>query len=160
MLTLLVLAGGVLICNASKLESYDVTSVRASTPMFLMARKIRAAGCKMVLSGEGADEAFGGYLYFHHAPSARELHEETKEKLQALHLFDCNRANKATAAWGVEARVPFLDRCGMSCSAVGRGVSPPPRIHSLNLLFTAILSTRNGEAIFWTRPWALTPPQN
>jgi asparagine synthase (glutamine-hydrolysing) len=91
-------------------ETYDVTSIRASTPMFLMARKIRSLGVKMVLSGEGADEIFGGYLYFHKAPSARAFHEECVRKLDALHLYDCNRANKAMAAWGVEARVPFLDR--------------------------------------------------
>jgi len=91
------------------IESYDVTSVRASTPMYLMARKIKAMGVKMVLSGEGSDEIFGGYLYFHKAPSAVAFHEETVRKLDALHLYDCNRANKAMAAWGVEARVPFLD---------------------------------------------------
>ena len=91
------------------IESYDVTSVRASTPMFLMARTIKAMGIKMVLSGEGSDEMFGGYLYFHRAPSARAFHEETVRKIEALHLYDCNRANKAMAAWGVEARVPFLD---------------------------------------------------
>jgi asparagine synthase (glutamine-hydrolysing) len=92
------------------LETYDVTTVRASTPMYLMARRIRAMGIKMVLSGEGADEIFGGYLYFHRAPDARAFHEETVRKLDRLHLFDCLRANKAMAAWGVEARVPFLDR--------------------------------------------------
>ncbi|MBS7456196.1 asparagine synthase B [Coralloluteibacterium stylophorae] len=92
------------------LETYDVTTVRASTPMYLMARRIRAMGIKMVLSGEGSDELFGGYLYFHKAPDARALHEETVRKLDALHLFDCLRANKSMAAWGVEARVPFLDR--------------------------------------------------
>lgn len=92
------------------LETYDVTTIRASTPMYLMARRIRAMGIKMVLSGEGSDEIFGGYLYFHKAPNARALHEETVRKLDALHLFDCLRANKAMAAWGVEARVPFLDR--------------------------------------------------
>ena len=92
------------------LETYDVTTVRASTPMYLMARRIRAMGIKMVLSGEGSDELFGGYLYFHKAPDARALHEETVRKLDKLHLFDCLRANKAMAAWGVEARVPFLDR--------------------------------------------------
>ena len=91
------------------LETYDVTTIRASTPMFLMARRIRAMGIKMVLSGEGADEIFGGYLYFHKAPNAREFHEETVRKLDRLHLFDCNRANKSMAAWGIEARVPFLD---------------------------------------------------
>ena len=93
-----------------QIESYDVTTVRASTPMYLMARRIKAMGVKMVLSGEGADEIFAGYLYFHKAPSARALHEETVRKLDQLHWFDCLRANKAMAAWGVEARVPFLDR--------------------------------------------------
>ncbi|HUG40153.1 MAG TPA: asparagine synthase B [Longimicrobiales bacterium] len=91
------------------LETYDVTTIRAATPMLLMARRIRAMGIKMVLSGEGADEVFGGYLYFHRAPDARAFHEETVRKLGRLHLYDCLRANKAMAAWGVEARVPFLD---------------------------------------------------
>ena len=91
------------------IETYDVTSIRASTPMYLMARRIKAMGVKMVLSGEGSDEIFGGYLYFHKAPSARAFHDETVRKIDALHLYDCNRANKAMAAWGVEARVPFLD---------------------------------------------------
>jgi len=92
------------------IETYDVTSIRASTPMYLLARRIRAMGIKMVLSGEGADEIFGGYLYFHMAPNDREFHEELVRKLDALHSYDCLRANKSTAAWGVEARVPFLDR--------------------------------------------------
>ncbi|HJN74879.1 MAG TPA: asparagine synthase B [Myxococcota bacterium] len=92
------------------LETYDVTSIRASTPMYLMARKIRAMGIKMVLSGEGADEIFGGYLYFHKAPDAAELHHECVRKLQTLHLYDCLRANKSMMAWGVETRVPFLDK--------------------------------------------------
>jgi len=91
------------------LETYDVTTVRAATPMYLMARRIRAMGVKMVLSGEGADEIFGGYLYFHRAPDARSFHEETVRKVERLHLYDCLRANKSMAAWGVEARVPFLD---------------------------------------------------
>jgi len=91
-------------------ETYDVTSIRASTPMFLMMRRIKAMGIKMVLSGEGADEIFGGYLYFHKAPNAREFHEETVRKLDLLHKYDCLRANKTGAAWGVEVRVPFLDR--------------------------------------------------
>ena len=91
------------------IETYDVTTVRASTPMFLLARRIRAMGIKMVLSGEGSDEVFGGYLYFHKAPNAREFHEETVRKLDGLHQFDCLRANKSMMAWGVEARVPFLD---------------------------------------------------
>lgn len=92
------------------LETYDVTTIRAATPMYLLARKIHAMGIKMVLSGEGADEVFGGYLYFHKAPNARAFHEETVRKLSRLHSYDCLRANKAMAAWGVEARVPFLDR--------------------------------------------------
>ncbi|PWI34400.1 asparagine synthase B [Vibrio albus] len=92
------------------IETYDVTTIRASTPMFLMGRKIKAMGIKMVLSGEGADEIFGGYLYFHKAPNAREFHEETVRKLRALNMFDCARANKSLAAWGVEGRVPFLDK--------------------------------------------------
>ena len=91
------------------IETYDVTTIRASTPMFLLARRIKAMGVKMVLSGEGSDEVFGGYLYFHKAPSARAFHEETIRKLDALHYYDCLRANKSMAAWGVEARVPFLD---------------------------------------------------
>ena len=92
------------------LETYDVTTVRASTPMYLMARKIKAMGIKMVLSGEGADEIFGGYLYFHKAPNAQEFHEELLRKLEKLHMFDCLRANKSMSAWGIEARVPFLDK--------------------------------------------------
>ena len=92
------------------LETYDVTTVRASTPMYLLARVIKSMGIKMVLSGEGADEVFGGYLYFHKAPSARDFHEETVRKLSKLHLYDCLRANKSLAAWGVEGRVPFLDK--------------------------------------------------
>lgn len=92
------------------LETYDVTTVRASTPMYLMARVIKSMGIKMVLSGEGADEIFGGYLYFHKAPNASEFHEETVRKIKSLHLYDCLRANKSMAAWGVEARVPFLDK--------------------------------------------------
>ncbi|MFC4819738.1 asparagine synthase B [Dokdonella ginsengisoli] len=92
------------------IETYDVTTIRASTPMYLLARRIRAMGIKMVLSGEGADEIFGGYLYFHMAPNDREFHEELVRKLDALHSYDCLRANKSTLAWGVEARVPFLDR--------------------------------------------------
>eukprot|EP00252_Welwitschia_mirabilis_P007352 TRINITY_DN1860_c0_g1_i1.p1 TRINITY_DN1860_c0_g1~~TRINITY_DN1860_c0_g1_i1.p1 ORF type:complete len:564 (+),score=105.36 TRINITY_DN1860_c0_g1_i1:453-2144(+) len=92
------------------IETYDVTTVRASTPMFLMSRKIKSLGVKMVLSGEGSDEIFGGYLYFHKAPNKEEFHRETCHKIKALHLYDCLRANKATSAWGVEARVPFLDK--------------------------------------------------
>ncbi len=92
------------------IETYDVTTIRASTPMYLMARKIKSMGVKMVLSGEGADEIFGGYLYFHKAPDAREFHEETVRKLSMLSKYDCMRANKSLAAWGVEGRVPFLDK--------------------------------------------------
>ena len=92
------------------IETYDVTTVRASTPMYLLARVIKSMGIKMVLSGEGADEIFGGYLYFHKAPSARAFHEETVRKLSKLYQYDCLRANKSLAAWGVEGRVPFLDR--------------------------------------------------
>ncbi|MFZ5515452.1 MAG: asparagine synthase B [Candidatus Zhuqueibacterota bacterium] len=92
------------------IETYDVTTIRASTPMYLLARRIKSMGVKMVLSGEGADEIFGGYLYFHKAPNAQALHEETVRKLQQLFKFDCLRANKSMASWGVEARVPFLDR--------------------------------------------------
>ncbi len=91
------------------IETYDVTTIRAATPMYLLARRIKAMGVKMVLSGEGSDELFGGYLYFHKAPSAEAFHEETVRKLDALHSYDCLRANKAMMAWGVEARVPFLD---------------------------------------------------
>ena len=91
------------------IETYDVTTIRASTPMFLLARRIKAMGVKMVLSGEGSDEIFGGYLYFHKAPNAREFHEELVRKLDALNNFDCLRANKSMMAWGVEPRVPFLD---------------------------------------------------
>ena len=92
------------------IETYDVTTVRASTPMYLLARVIKSMGIKMVLSGEGADEIFGGYLYFHKAPSARDFHEETVRKLSKLHMYDCLRANKSLSAWGVEGRVPFLDK--------------------------------------------------
>ena len=92
------------------LETYDITTIRASTPMYLMARVIKSMGVKMVLSGEGADEVFGGYLYFHKAPNAQEFHEETVRKLSKLHMYDCLRANKSLAAWGIEGRVPFLDK--------------------------------------------------
>jgi asparagine synthase (glutamine-hydrolysing) len=92
------------------LETYDVTTIRASTPMYLMARTIKSLGIKMVLSGEGSDELFGGYLYFHKAPNAKEFHEETVRKLSKLYQYDCLRANKSLAAWGIEGRVPFLDK--------------------------------------------------
>lgn len=92
------------------LETYDVTTIRASTPMYLLARVIKSMGIKMVLSGEGSDEIFGGYLYFHKAPNAREFHEENVRKLNKLHLYDCLRANKSLMSWGIEGRVPFLDK--------------------------------------------------
>lgn len=92
------------------IETYDVTTVRASTPMYLLARVIKSMGIKMVLSGEGADEIFGGYLYFHKAPNAKEFHEETIRKISKLYMYDCLRANKSLSAWGVEGRVPFLDK--------------------------------------------------
>lgn len=101
------------------LETYDVTTIRASTPMFLLSRKIKAMGIKMVLSGEGSDEIFGGYLYFHAAPDKKAFHEETVRRVQNLHLADCLRANKSTSAWGVEARVPFLDK-EVSCDERAR----------------------------------------
>ena len=92
------------------LETYDITTIRASTPMYLMARVIKSMGIKMVLSGEGADEIFGGYLYFHKAPNAKEFHDETVRKMNKLHMYDCLRANKSLASWGIEGRVPFLDK--------------------------------------------------
>lgn len=92
------------------LETYDITTIRAATPMYLMARVIKSMGIKMVLSGEGADELFGGYLYFHKAPTPKDFHEETVRKLDKLHMYDCLRANKSLAAWGIEGRVPFLDK--------------------------------------------------
>ncbi|NQU87067.1 MAG: asparagine synthase B, partial [Mariniphaga sp.] len=92
------------------IETYDVTTIRASTPMYMIARVIKSMGIKMVLTGEGADEIFGGYLYFHKAPNAEEFHKETLRKVSRLHLYDCLRANKSLAAWGVEGRVPFLDK--------------------------------------------------
>ena len=92
------------------IETYDITTIRSSTPMYLIARVIKSLGIKMVLSGEGADEIFGGYLYFHKAPNAKEFHEETVRKLDKLHMYDCLRANKSLMAWGIEGRVPFLDK--------------------------------------------------
>ena len=137
------------------IETYDVTTIRASTPMFLLARRIRSMGIKMVLSGEGSDELFGGYLYFHKAPSAEEFHAETVRKLGALHLYDCLRANKSMAAWGVEARVPFLDlefiEEAMSIDAEHKRVRPrvpggrPIEKHLLRTAFEGTLP----EAILW-----------
>ena len=107
------------------LETYDITTIRASTPMYLMARAIKAMGIKMVLSGEGADEIFGGYLYFHKAPSAKDFHEETFRKLDKLHMYDCLRANKSLAAWGIEGRVPFLDKAFMD---VAMNINPKDKM--------------------------------
>jgi asparagine synthase (glutamine-hydrolysing) len=137
------------------IETYDVTTIRASTPMFLLARRIRSMGIKMVLSGEGSDELFGGYLYFHKAPSAAEFHAETVRKLDALHLYDCLRANKSMAAWGVEARVPFLDlefiETAMLMDAEHKRVRsrvPGGRAVEKHLLRTAFEGTL-PEAILW-----------
>ncbi|OAX84422.1 asparagine synthase (glutamine-hydrolyzing) [Emergomyces africanus] len=107
------------------LETYDVTTIRASTPMYLLSRKIKGLGVKMVLSGEGSDEIFGGYLYFHAAPSKEAFHEETVARVKNLHLADCLRANKSTSAWGVEARVPFLDKQFLE---VAMGVDPQEKM--------------------------------
>lgn len=132
------------------IESYDVTTVRASTPMYLLARRIKAMGVKMVLSGEGSDELFGGYLYFHKAPDARAFHEECVRKLDALHQFDCLRANKAMMAWGVEARVPFLDlgfvEVAMAMDAAAK-MAGPGRIEKavLREAFAGVLP----DAILW-----------
>ncbi len=132
------------------IETYDVTTIRASTPMYLMARKIKAMGIKMVLSGEGADEIFGGYLYFHKAPNAKEFHEELVRKLDKLHMFDCLRANKSMSAWGIEARVPFLDKEFMD---VAMRISPEDKMckdgkiekHVLRAAFEGYLP----EEILW-----------
>ncbi len=132
-------------------ETYDVTTIRASTPMFLMARKIRAMGIKMVLSGEGADELFGGYLYFHKAPNPEEFHRETVDKIFDLHLFDCARANKSMAAWGVEARVPFLDKAFVDI-AMGR-VNPKDKMCGNGRIEKRILRETFGgmlpESVAW-----------
>ncbi|MEW6984448.1 asparagine synthase B [Colwelliaceae bacterium 6471] len=132
------------------LETYDVTTVRASTPMYLMARKIKAMGIKMVLSGEGADEIFGGYLYFHKAPNAQEFHEELVRKLDKLHMFDCLRANKSMSAWGIEARVPFLDKNFMD---VAMRINPEDKMCGNGKMEKAVLrSSFEGylpEEILW-----------
>ena len=98
------------------LETYDVTTIRASTPMYLLSRIIKSMGIKMVLSGEGADEVFGGYLYFHNAPNSRQFHEECQSRVTNLHHFDCLRANKSKMSWGIEALVPFLDKSFLETS--------------------------------------------
>ena len=132
------------------LETYDVTTIRASTPMYLMARKIKAMGIKMVLSGEGADEIFGGYLYFHKAPNAQEFHEELVRKLDKLHMFDCLRANKSMSAWGIEARVPFLDKNFMD---IAMRINPEDKMCGNGKMEKAILrSSFEGylpEEILW-----------
>ena len=118
------------------LETYDVTTVRASTPMYLMARYIKSMGIKMVLSGEGADEIFGGYLYFHKAPNAEEFHNETIRKINKLHLYDCLRVNKSLAAWGVEGRVPFLD---VDFLDISMNVNPKDKMIKPNKIEKSIL---------------------
>ncbi|KAJ2693442.1 asparagine synthetase [Coemansia sp. IMI 209128] len=118
------------------LETYDVTTIRASTPMYLMSRKIKSTGVKMVLSGEGADEVFGGYLYFHYAPNADDFHKETVSRVHNLHTSDCLRANKSTMAWGLEARVPFLDKEFLQ---VAMNVRPEDKQCSKDLMEKAII---------------------
>lgn len=126
------------------LETFDVTTVRAATPMYLMARRIRAMGIKMVLSGEGADEIFGGYLYFHRAPNAEAFHAETVRKLDRLHLYDCLRANKSMAAWGVEARVPFLD---LEFLDVAMSIDPAAKMVGADGLEKRILREAFGDLL-------------
>ena len=118
------------------LETYDVTTIRASTPMYLMARVIKSMGIKMVISGEGADEIFGGYLYFHKAPNEEEFHKETLRKLEKLHQYDCLRANKSLAAWGIEGRVPFLDKEFLD---VAMSINPKDKMISENKMEKWIL---------------------
>jgi len=118
------------------LETYDVTTIRASTPMYLMARVIKSMGIKMVISGEGADEIFGGYLYFHKAPNEEEFHKETVRKLEKLHQYDCLRANKSLAAWGIEGRVPFLDKEFLD---VAMSINPKDKMISENKMEKWIL---------------------
>lgn len=133
------------------IESFDTTTVRASTPMFLLARRIKSMGIKMIFTGEGADEIFGGYLYFHKAPNAREFHEENVRKLDKLYKYDCLRANKSMAAWGLEARVPFLDRefleVAMGCDAAAKMITPARPIEKwvLRKSFEGLLP----DAILW-----------
>ncbi|KAH7094712.1 asparagine synthetase [Paraphoma chrysanthemicola] len=118
------------------LESFDVTTIRASTPMFLLSRKIKAMGVKMVLSGEGSDEIFGGYLYFHNAPDKASFHKECIRRVKNLHLSDCLRANKSTSAWGVEARVPFLDKEFLN---VSMNIDPADKLHTKDRIEKYIL---------------------
>lgn len=132
------------------LETYDVTTVRASTPMYLLARVIKSMGIKMVLSGEGADELFGGYLYFHKAPDAKAFHDETVRKLDNLYLYDCLRANKSLAAWGVEGRVPFLDKLFID---IAMSVNPSDKLISAGKMEKHILRSTFAdllpEALVW-----------
>ncbi|KGM56498.1 asparagine synthetase B [Lysobacter arseniciresistens ZS79] len=136
-------------------ETYDVTTIRASTPMYLLARRIKAMGVKMVLSGEGSDEIFGGYLYFHKAPNAREFHDELVRKLDALHNYDCLRANKSMMAWGVEARVPFLDvefldvAMRMDASAKMVGVGPDGRLRIEKTVLREAFDGYLPDSILW-----------
>jgi asparagine synthase (glutamine-hydrolysing) len=132
------------------LETYDVTTIRAATPMFLMARKIRAMGIKMVLSGEGADEIFGGYLYFHKAPNPQAFHEETVRKLSRLHSYDCLRANKSMSAWGVEARVPFLDKEFLD---VAMSINPADKLISEGRIEKQILREAFSELLPESIAW-------
>jgi asparagine synthase (glutamine-hydrolysing) len=129
------------------LETYDVTTVRASTPMYLLSRKIKAMGVKMVLSGEGSDEIFAGYLYFHYAPNAASLHQETVSRVKNLHTSDCLRANKATLAWGLEARVPFLDKSFLD---VAMTLDPSSKICSPDRMEKYILRKYETIQIFFT----------
>jgi asparagine synthase (glutamine-hydrolysing) len=140
------------------LETYDVTTVRASTPMYLLSRKIKAYGVKMVLSGEGSDEIFGGYLYFHNAPDAQSLQNECVGRIQNLHTSDCLRANKATMAWGLEARVPFLDKTfldvAMAIPPEHKLTRKPPHNHTMEkyVLRKAFEDTENPylpDSILW-----------
>lgn len=136
------------------LETYDVTTIRASTPMYLLSRKIKAMGIKMVLSGEGSDEIFGGYLYFHAAPDAKAFHEECVRRVKNLHLADCLRANKSTSAWGLEARVPFLDKEVSVASACPISAPRPPCfcfcflffLPSFSFFFGSVLATPRERA--------------
>ncbi|KAJ0682330.1 putative asparagine synthase (glutamine-hydrolyzing) [Helianthus annuus] len=122
------------------IETYDVTTIRASTPMFLMSRKIKSLGVKMVISGEGSDEIFGGYLYFHKAPNKEEFHQETCRKIKALNQYDCLRANKSTSAWGLEARVPFLDK-----EFINVAMSVDPEAKMLDEVICRSIWIKNGS---------------
>ncbi len=128
------------------IETYDITTVRASTPMYLLARVIKSMGIKMVLSGEGSDELFGGYLYFHKAPNAREFHEELVRKMSKLHLYDCLRANKSLMAWGVEGRVPFLDKDFID---VAMGLNPSDKMNIPMVVSTGSTTEKKQRIEKW-----------